>query len=414
MVGATVSVSTPSESSQSMLLQRIIGEIRESGPISFARFMELALYDEHEGYYMTVGSPTSAEAQDDSRIGWAGDFYTSSDVHPLFARCLIKQICEIDELLGRPSPFTVVEMGPGKGLLARDLLRACGDEDSNLFSRLRYLLIERSPVMKQIQERNLSTYVEKGWSIAWHPSLQDLNEESVHGVVLSNELVDAFPVHRVKKVKEDQLNEVFVHYQDGQFCEYLDKPSTPEISDYLNAYGAGGLQQWPDGYCTEVHLESVRWMKDVAHVLQRGFVLTVDYGHTASDYYDSSRSDGTLLCYHKHTASSNPYVRVGEQDITAHVNFSALAIQGAQVGLTVTGFTNLMNFLLGLGVDAMLADVDPESEEMQLAIQFLRPQSMGQTFKFLVQHKAVEAPALQGLQFRPFLSGVLFGEGSEH
>ena len=414
MMSATVSVSTLSESRQSMLLQRIIDEIGQSGPIPFARFMELALYDEHEGYYMTVGSSSSGEAHDDSRIGWTGDVYTSSDVHPLFARCLIKQIREIDELLGRPSPFTVVEMGPGKGLLARDLLHACGDDDSDLFSRLRYLLIERSPVMQQIQERNLSTSVEKGWSVAWHSSLQDLDAYSVHGVVLSNELVDAFPVHRVKKVKDGLLNEVFVNYQDGQFVEYLDRPSTPEISDYLNAYGAGGPQQWSDGYCTEVHLESVRWMNDVARVLQRGFVLTIDYGHTASDYYDASRSDGTLLCYHKHTASSNPYVRVGEQDITAHVNFSALAIQGAKVGLTVTGFTNLMNFLLGLGVDAMLADVDPESEEMQLAIQFLRPQSMGQTFKFLVQHKAIEAPVLQGLQFRPFLRGALLGGDPEH
>lgn len=374
--------------------------------------MEFALYDESDGYYMTTGSQQGSEqATDDSRIGWAGDFYTASDVHPLLAKCLMKQIREMDDLLGHPSRFTVLEMGPGKGLLARDILHACLNETSDLSSRLTYLLIERSPVMQKIQAQNLGEYVEKGVSVQWHSSLAGLDQQSIHGLIVSNELVDAFPVHRVKKVKGHTLKEVFVDYQDGQLCEYLDEPSTSGIDDYVESYAGGVYQEWPDEYCTEVHLESVRWMKDVARVLQRGFVLTIDYGHTASDYYDVSRNDGTLLCYYKHSASSNPFVRVGEQDITAHVNFSALAIQGQQVGLTVTGFTNLMNFLLGLGADEMLATLDPESEEMQSAIQFLRPQNMGQTFKFLVQHKAVESPTLQGLRYRPYFDGALLSVG---
>jgi len=264
--------------------------------------------------------------------------------------------------------------------------------------------------MREIQASNLREYVENGWSIEWHSSLATLAQHSVEGVVFSNELVDALPVHRVR-VSDSKLKEVFVDYRDGKFFEHVDEPSTLDIPAYVDAYTNGNALEWPEGYCTEVHVESVRWMADVARVLQRGFVLTIDYGHTASDYYDVSRKEGTLLCYHKHSASSNPYVRVGEQDITAHVNFSALAIKGTEVGLSVTGFTNLMNFLLGLGADTMLADVDPESEEMQSAIQFLRPQSMGQTFKFLVQHKDIESPALQGLQYRPFFDGVLQGVG---
>ncbi|MGB0910563.1 MAG: class I SAM-dependent methyltransferase [Nitrospirales bacterium] len=401
-------------SSPSILLQRIIDEIVRSGPITFARFMELALYDECDGYYMTVGFHSPEQSKDDSRIGWSGDFYTSSDVHPLLARCLVKQICEIDGLLGHPSHFTVVEMGPGKGLLAREMMRVCAAEEKGLSSRLTYVLVERSHMMQKIQERNLREYVEKGWSIEWHSSLSTLDPHSVHGVCISNELVDALPVHRVKKVKDCLFQEVFVDYRNGELCEHLDEPSTPDISAYLKSYVHGYDMQWPVGYCTEVHVESVRWMEEVANVLERGVVLTIDYGHTASDYYDVSRTDGTLLCYHKHSASSNPYVRVGEQDITAHVNFSALASKGAEVGLSVTGFTNLMNFLLGLGADRMLADVDPESEEMQSAIQFLRPQSMGQTFKFLVQHKGLESPSLQGLKFRPFFEGALLGAVSEN
>ncbi len=380
--------------------------------MTFARFMELALYDQDGGYYMTVGAQASDASLEDSRIGWTGDFYTSSDVHPLLARCLIKQIQEMDALLGHPTPFMVVEMGPGKGLLARDILQACVGDDSDLSSRLTYILIERSPVMRATQERNLRDSMEKGCSIEWHASLSALAHDSVHGLVFSNELVDALPVHRVSMVNK-RLHEVFVDYQDGQFCERLGEPSSPDILAYIESYAGGNDRTWPESYRTEVHLESVRWMADVAHVLQRGFVLTIDYGHTASDYYDVSRNDGTLLCYHKHSASSNPYVRVGEQDLTAHVNFSALASQGIHVGLSVTGFTNLMHFLLGLGADRMLADVDPESEEMQSAIQFLRPHSMGQTFKILVQHKALEPPTLAGLKFRPFFEKALLGVGSE-
>ncbi|GJL55757.1 MAG: SAM-dependent methyltransferase [Nitrospirales bacterium] len=395
----------------SILLQRIIDEISQQGPMTFARFMELALYDQDGGYYMTSGTQASDVSREDSRIGWTGDFYTSSDVHPLLARCLIKQIQEMDALLDHPTPFTVVEMGPGKGLLARDVLQACVDDDSDLSSRLTYVLIERSPVMRAAQEWHLRDYREKGRSIEWHSSLSALAHGSIHGLVLSNELVDALPVHRVSMVN-NRLNEVFVDYRDGQFCQHLGEPSTPDILAYIDSYTDGSNRTWSEGYCTEVHLESVCWMADVAHVLQRGFVLTIDYGHTAQDYYDASRNNGTLLCYHKHTASSNPFVRIGEQDMTAHVNFSALASKGAHVGLSVTGFTNLMHFLLGLGADRMLTDVDPESEEMQSAIQFLRPHSMGQTFKILVQHKALESPTLQGLKYRPFFDGVLQGDGS--
>ena len=165
-------------SSLSILVQRIIDEISHSGPITFARFMELVLYDQDEGYYMTMGSRSSEQSEEQSRIGWTGDFYTASDVHPLLAQCLAKQIVEVDDLLGAPSQLTVIEMGPGKGLLAREILRACDGSHSDLFDRLTYRLVERSPVMKTLQEQNLKEFSQKGWSIEWAPSLEDLDEHS--------------------------------------------------------------------------------------------------------------------------------------------------------------------------------------------------------------------------------------------
>lgn len=351
------------------------------------------------------GAPSPAE----SRIGWSGDFFTASDAHWLLGRCLEKQIDEIDVLLGHPVQFTVLEMGPGKGLLARDVLQACLESESDYSQRLRYVLIEHSPIMRQAQEENLREFVEKGWAIEWFASLDELAPESVEGVMVSNELVDAFPVHRVK-LAEHGLREIFVDHQDGELFERLGDVSTTAIP----AYFAGIQNEWPEGYTTEAHLESERWMQDVARVLGRGFVLTIDYGHTAQDYYDVSRKDGTLLCYHKHRVSSDPYVRVGAQDMTAHVNFSALAKRGLEAGLQITGFTNLMSFLLGLKADRMLEALDPESAEMQAAIQFLRPQSMGQTFKVLIQHTRVETPSLAGLTYRPFFEGALLGPGLEN
>ena len=142
-------------------------------------------------------------------------------------------------------------------------------------------------------------------------------------------------------------------------------------------------------------------------------VLTIDYGHTVKDYYGSSRKNGTLLCYYRHTVSDQPYRHVGEQDITAHVNFTGLALAGERVGLSVAGFTNLMSFLLSLGAEEMLAGLEQESKELQSAIHLLRPNGMGETFKVLIQQKGMDPPSFQGLRYRPFFEGVLFGIGSE-
>jgi SAM-dependent MidA family methyltransferase len=393
------------------LVNAIVEEIQTVGPISFARFMDLALYHPQFGYYMRFGDKADAEQGKgrigEDRLGWAGDFYTSSDVHPVLARALAGQIDQMDDLLGRPDPLTMIEMGAGKGVFARDFLAACANMRSRLFDRLRYVIIERSPAMQAAQQDSLSEWLIKPGRVAWLNGLADLGIESVEGVLFSNELVDAFPVHRIK-VEQGEPREVFVAYEGGRFCERLRPLSMPELGDYLGSLAAMGIPL-QEGAHAEINLRAIEWIKDVARIIRCGFVVTIDYGHTAQDLYGPDRQCGTLLCYYHHMASDNPYERVGLQDMTAHVDFTGVAAAGEAAGLQVTGFTNQMSFLMGLGVEQMLESLEPGSREFQSVIQLLRPEGMGRTFKILVQHKGIDAPGLDGLRYKPFFGSALAG-----
>ena len=385
------------------LIQSIESEIRRNGPLPFARFMEMALYDPQYGYYMTLPHrETYSKELGEGRIGWSGDFYTVPDVHPLLARALLRQIQEVDELLHHPSTLTILEMGGGKGILAKDILQECEIITPDLFARLRYLIVECSPIMKATQEYHLGEFLQKGVPIQWASSLSELESDQVTGVMFSNELIDALPVHRVS-MKNGFLQEVYVGSEGSEFVEQYGEFSTEEIAEYLHE----AQVNFSEGYTTEVHLKANIWMKAAAQVLNQGIMVTIDYGHTAKDYYHPNRRNGTLLCYRNHKVIDDPYVRVGEQDMTAHVNFSALALSGIRNGLTVSGFTNLMSFLLSLGADEMLADLDQESKELESAIQLLRPNGIGGTFKVLIQQKSLKARSLRGLRYRPFFEGAL-------
>jgi SAM-dependent MidA family methyltransferase len=378
------------------LTAAIASEIIASGPIPFVRFMDLALYHPQFGYYMRP--PESGT----ERIGWSGDFYTSSDVHSILGQALAKQAEQIDVLLGHPNPFTVVEMGPGTGLLAKHFLSACHIGSSSFGNRLRYVLIERSPAMRAAQQRRLQPWSNQTGLVTWLEDVNSLAPASVSGLMFSNELPDAFPVHRVEVV-EGQLQEVFVDYRDGRFIECLKPLSKTALNNYFHQLGL----TLPEGYRTEVNLHALDWIKQVADSLCRGVAITIDYGHSAQDLYGTDRAKGTLLCYYSQMASEDPYVRVGLQDMTAHVDFTSLAKIGEASGLSVTGFTNQMSFLMGLGVEDMIGQLDPESPEFSAAIHLLKPEGMGRTFKILVQHKGIEPPDLDGLKFKPFFGSAL-------
>lgn len=379
------------------LIASISSKIIRNGPIPFVRFMELALYHSQFGYYMR-----QPDGADHERIGWSGDFYTSSDVHPILGRAIAAQAKQMDELLGHPTPFTIVDVGGGKGLLARDCLAAIHAEQDDFASRVRYVLIERSPAMQALQRQNLAPWMNQPGRVTWVEGLDALGPQSMTGLFFSNELVDAFPVHRIQ-MAAGQAQELFVDYQNGRFEECLKPLSTPALDQFLQRLNP----TWPEGYRTEVNLLAMDWMEEVARRMDRGFVLTIDYGHTAQDLYGPERKDGTFLCYFQQQTNDDPFTRVGEQDMTTHVDFSSLASVGEMHGLQVTGFTNQMSFLMGLGVEDMIEKLEPESPSFHAALHLLKPDGMGSTFKVLIQHKGISPPELDGLKFKPFFGSAL-------
>jgi len=389
------------------LVEKLVARIERDGPISFAAFMEAALYDPEFGYYMTAGP----------RIGREGDYYTSLDVHSIFAELVGRQIAQAAEEIVSSGELTIVEMGAGKGLLAQHLLNAYRRDHPELLSRLRYLLVERSPAMVETQKQRLRELTGAGVRIAWVPDLDAVSADSVTGVFLSNELVDAFPVHRLVK-RPLGLREIFVGWEpvgtggasagpppalSGRFIEIEAPPFSPDLEAYFARLGI----RLEVGQQAEVNLQGLEWMRQVGARLRRGLVVTIDYGHAAADLFAPARKTGTLLGYYRHTVSDSPYVHVGQQDLTAHVDFTSLALAGQDVGLEVTGFTNQLHFLIGLGIESAFADLDPESPQSAAMRELLRPDGMGTTYKILIQHKGMSAPQLDGLRSRPYFLDAL-------
>ncbi|MBI3595872.1 MAG: SAM-dependent methyltransferase [Nitrospirae bacterium] len=383
-----------SDAGKAPLIHKIQEEIRRKGRMTFARFMEMALYDPEEGYYTSSGE----------RIGLGGDYYTSPDVHPVFGRLLAKQIQQMETLLTGPEPFTILEMGAGKGLLARDILAGLKADAPEDWKRFRYAVVERSPAM-MAKQKSLLASSGLSASVRWVSGLDEvLAEGPLFGCVLSNELVDAFPVHRVVGTKEG-LDEIYVGFSEGRFVETSDVPSTPDLSAYFDTLKI----RLAEGQHAEVNLEAARWIREVGRAMNQGFVITIDYGYPASELFAAHRKKGSLLCYYRHTVNDDPYARIGEQDITAHVDFTGLARAGAEAGLSVTGFTNQLNFLMSLGIAREMERSDPESPEMLSVKRLLARESMGGVFKVLIQHKGLTPPSLEGLTFRPYFKDVLAG-----
>ncbi len=358
-----------------MELSEIVqSKIKEDGPISFHDFMEMALYYPSLGYYNSGRN----------KIGEEGDYYTSPVLSSLFGELIGKQIEEMWALLDK-KPFTIIEYGAGTGILCNDILRYL-QNNQPLYERLEYCIIEKGEAMQKRQKNLLLN------KVSWHTSIKEI--APVTGCVLSNELLDNFAVHRVKMEKE--LMEVFVDYDNG-FEEIL-KPATSELKNYLKDQDI----VLPENYCTEINLQSLEWIKEIALNLEKGFVLTIDYGYVADDYYSPKRNSGTLICYKGHQINSSPYEDIGGQDITAHVNFSALSLWGEKYGLQCLGFTSQANFLRSLGLMNYLRNLElrgPENNrDLILQIQKLL-MDMGTKFKVLIQQKNIKDTMLSGIQF---------------
>jgi SAM-dependent MidA family methyltransferase len=355
----------------------IIGHINTNGPISFHDFMEMALYYPELGYYTS----------DSDKIGVQGDYYTSPHFSSIFGEMIARQIEEMWNLAGR-GDFTIVEYGAGPGALCYDILRQLKRND-DFYSRLNYVIIEKSDSMRKKERAILHD------KVSWASSITDIPEFT--GCIISNELLDNFSVHQV--VMEDELMEVFVDYNNG-FVELL-KPASQSLNAYIDQLDIN----LPKGFRTEINLEAISWINEIAAVLKKGFVLTIDYGNSSSGLYNARRSKGTLLCYNKHRVNDNPYRNIGEQDITAHVNFSALRHWGAIHGLEYCGYTDQANFLHALGIVEYLRKKEQSGKEIfsgipdkAMLIHTLL-MDMGNKFKVLIQHKGIQQPLLSGLKF---------------
>ncbi|MFQ5455023.1 MAG: class I SAM-dependent methyltransferase [Nitrospirota bacterium] len=380
------------ESGNKILIKKIKERIKRRGKITFAEFMDMAIYYPDLGYY--TSSP--------DRIGWEGDYYTSADLHPVFGRLIGKQILQMAalSLLNEEKEFFIVEVGGGKGILCNDILNYLKEKEGDFYRRIRYILIDKSPLMKERQERLLKTCHED--RIEWKEKIKDIQtQKGITGCILSNELIDAFPVHIIV-IKGGGLKEVYVDLKGENLAEILDEPSTNELSLYLKRLNIS-LNK---GYRTEINLNSIKWIRETGNILRRGFVITIDYGYPANELYAPHRSEGTLLCYYRHKVNSNPYARIGEQDITSHIDFTSIARAGKEEGLEVTGFTDQMHFLMGLRIDEEIKNNMPMDKLARIK-SLITPSGSGKTFKILIQHKGTRNLKLDGLRFRPFFQDIL-------
>lgn len=324
--------------------------------ISFAEFMELALYHPHHGYY----------ARRSHQIGQRGDFYTAPHLGPDFGELLAEQFVDMWHALGRPIPFWLVEMGPGAGILAADLLRYLQKVHPALFRIVRYVLVEISPALRRSQQQYLKDLSDRGTTIQWL-SLQEIPGHSAIGCMFSNELVDAMPVHLVE-VQQGRLREIYVAIQTNagsvaNFREVLGELSTARLAGYFELLEIDlAAGDYPEGYRSEVNLAACDWIQALTDRLQRGYLLTIDYGYRVDKYYCPGRSRGTLSCYYQHAVHDNPYLHLGCQDITTHVNFTALERWGDRFGLQRIGFTRQGPFLMALGLGDRLAALSARDE----------------------------------------------------
>lgn len=333
------------------LAERIREEIRRDGPVTFARFMDLALYDPDGGYYR------SREA----RPGRTGDFLTAPETHPIFGGTLSRFVEGTWERLGRPPRFVIREHGAGEGAMAVAILSALRDAGTDLIRAIRYQPVEVDPRRVAALHYHVS-------GVGIGDVVEAPDDVPLTGIVLANEVLDALPVHRVVQ-RGNELLEVRVGLDGTRFIDVETAPSTPALFVRLAAEGVS----LADGQRAEVCLALDAWVAEAAADLANGVLLLIDYGYPATELYDPvRRRDGTLRAYVRHTVHDDPYVHVGRQDLTAHVDVDAVIRAAEAAGLTHLGTTTQAEFLVGLGMDERLRAIqtDPTTTmETYLAVR---------------------------------------------
>lgn len=372
--------------SQMPLEKLLVARIRERGPITFADYMANCLNHPQHGYYSRAESQRFA------------DYYTSVDVHPIFGRLLARQLAEMWGRCGRPADFMVVEAGAGVGRLAAHVLDFAARALPEFYAAMRYTAVEQSAARRAAQPSVLAAHIAGGRAIA----AAGLPDSIPAGCIFSNELLDALPVHRLF-CEHGELREVHVGVNGDLLCDQVGPLSSPLLERYFSEQGIVLLE----GQQAEASIAAAAWMEDAARRLGRGFILTVDYGREARELYDKRHLRGTLLAYTRHRAGEDFYAAPGEQDLTAHVNFTALDRAAARAGFSRTGLVSQSSFLLALGRANEFADLYDSAERGQSEAERIRarlllktlifPEGMGETFSVLIHSKGVADPSLTGL-----------------
>ncbi len=382
------------------LREQIEQEIRERGPIPFSRYMEMCLYDPDQGYY----------ARNAEQFGKAGDFYTSSDVHAVFGRLLARQFDAMWRALDQPSQIEILELGPGRGLFARDVLDWSRKKFPDFFGAVHYTLQESSPALQAKLRDNLREHIGTGKAAVpeERPSLAQrfsagkatMDHQVPEGrptlihrccppatslIIFANEFFDALPVEILSDhgklhlaLEENRLREIWL-------------PPAAEELEFLDRYG---VHPEP-GERMEVPLVALNWMKQIANAISRGYLLIIDYGYTRAEQL-AGHHRGTVMAYRHHSASSNPYQAPGEQDITAHVNFTALAAAACDAGMEVQPLRTQSQFLMRIGEANQFADAFEDcrmpQERAKVALQLkhlVTPAGMGENFQVLIASRGV-------------------------
>lgn len=366
------------------LREKIGEEIRQRGPIPFSRYMQLCLYDENFGYY----------SRNAEQFGKAGDFYTSSDVHAVFGRLMARQFEEMWRTLDCPAVVTIKELGAGRGLFAQDVLDWSEKKFSDFYSSLHYILVESSPALRQHIAVTLKRHVETGKAEIL--SCDDVRPSPA--ILFANEFFDALPVEVVSSqgslrldLNNDHLVETWTAASPGEL-EYLDRFSVhPEGGERL-----------------EIALQSQKAMERAAQ-FDSGFIVAIDYGYTREEQL-AGRHRGTLKAIRQHSLASNPYEAPGEQDITADVNFTALAAAAEKQGFRCEKLITQSQFLMGIGEGNQFADAFEDcrlpQERTKVALQLkhlVTPAGMGESFHVLVASKGIAQEKVQRL------GGLSFG-----
>jgi SAM-dependent MidA family methyltransferase len=387
------------------LRQKIEQEIRERGPIPFSRYMELCLYDPDLGYY----------SRNAEQFGKAGDFYTSSDVHAVFGRLLTRQFDEMWRGLGSPAQIEILELGPGRGLFAQDVLDWSEKKFPDFFRALHYRLVETSPVLRKRLQVTLERHFSAGKaslcspsstlgngtaSVVPNSSLERALAPEVPVIVFANEFFDALPVEILSPQGELRISE-----KDGRLVETWNAAS-PEGLEFLDRYSVHPQA----GERIEAPLIAQRYVSQITATVKRGFIVAIDYGYTRQEQL-AGRHRGTIAAYRQHSESANPYEAPGEQDITAHVNFTALAAAAEQGGMQVQPLLTQSQFLLGIGEHNQFADAFEEcrlpQERAKVALQLkhlITPTGMGESFHVLIASKGIDTERVSRL------SGLMFGK----